>query len=76
MKRGAKDHLLKQILFDEITPSELRPEDKMEALTIMAQSRDGYSKTWINEILRQGETVSLKTAIEFENVYGRFGDLF
>jgi hypothetical protein len=76
MKRGEKDHLLKQILLNEIAPSELRPEDKREALNVMAQARDGYAKTWISEIQREGKKVSLKEATEFDSFSGRFGNLF
>ena len=76
MRRGEKDHLLKQILLNEIAPSELRAEDKREALSVMAQARDGYARTWISEILRKGKGVSLDAATGFDSFSGRFGNLF
>ena len=65
-----------EILCNEIAPSELRPEDKREALSVMAQARDGYARTWISEIRRDGKEVSLEDATEFTDFSGRFGNLF
>jgi hypothetical protein len=51
---GPSDHTLKQVIDGEIRVSELRPEDRREALTVTAHTRDGYAHTWIEETRRVG----------------------
>jgi hypothetical protein len=70
------DHTSKQIKMGEMRVSELKDEDKTETLVVMAQTRDGYRKTWISEIRRNGKNVSLEAAAEFDSFSGRFGNLF
>jgi hypothetical protein len=60
----------------EIKVSELRPEDRQEVLSIVAQSRDGYQHSWVHDIVRKGEVVALGECRETEEIKGRFGELF
>ena len=75
---GPGDHTLKQVIDGEMRVSELRPEDRKEALTVTAQTRDGYVHTWIDEIVRVAGTnaVSLGKCHESGDFRGRFGKLF
>lgn len=75
---GPNDHVLKQVIAGEIRVSELRPEDRREALSVTAQTRDGYSHNWIDEMLRIGgsDAVILGECREFDDLEGRFGNLF
>lgn len=75
---GPKDHTLNQVIDGEIRVSELKPEDRAEALTVVAQSRDGYAHNWIDEIVRGKAKGALKLGkcSEFGDFDGRFGNLF
>lgn len=75
---GPKDHTLKQVIDGEIRVSELKPEDRKEALSVTAQSRDGYAHTWVDEILRMGGTGTIYLGLcrEFDDFEGRFAKLF
>jgi hypothetical protein len=74
---GKTDHILDQVIDGEIRVSELRPEDRSEALTVVAQSRDGYSHNWIDEIIRTKKKVlKFGACQEFGDFEGRFGSLF
>ena len=72
-----KDHTFKQVLDGEIAVSELRPEDRTEALTVRMESRDGASHLWLSPIMRTNLGVALADAIDWkEPTGGRFSGLF
>ncbi len=75
---GLKDHVTKQIMLGEIGVSDLRVEDRTEALFISVQSRNGESFCWIDPIIRNAQTseVFLLESQKLEDVAGRFGKLF
>ena len=76
---GPNDHTLRQIADGEMRVSELRPEDRKEALSVVAQSRDGYAHNWLDEIVRDKPkgTPRLGKCREFSGGFeGRFGNLF
>ena len=71
------DHTYRQVLEGEMKVSELKPEDKTEALMIRYQSLDGDQCVWVNPILREASGVSLGETIEIKGTaLGRFGSLF
>jgi len=72
------EHTLKQLQAGEMKVSELRPEDRTEALMVSAQSRDGFALVWMDEILRNNVDgrLWLGECREFEDFTGRFGKLF
>ena len=72
------DHTVKQIKAGEIKVSELKPEHRTEALSVSAQSRDGFSVNWIDEMVRHKKKGSLKLGQchQFSGFEGRFGKLF
>jgi len=77
LKEGKNDHIFRQIEAGEMKVSELKEEHRKEALSVTAQSRDGYSMLWIDEIVRdKSGGVSLKPAVVFADIKGRFGALF
>ena len=76
---GPNDHVLRQVIDGEIRVSQLRPKDRREALTVIAQSRDGYARDWIDEIIRDKPKgpPRLGECREFDGGFeGRFGTLF
>ena len=58
--------------------SELKPEHRTEALSVSAQSRDGFSINWIDEMVRHKKKGSLKLGKchQFSGFEGRFGKLY
>ena len=77
LPRRPDDHTYRQVLEGEIKVSELKPEDKTEALVVRYESSDGNQCIWINPILREASGVSLAETIEIEGpALGRFGSLF
>ena len=71
------DHTFRQVLEGEIKVSELKPEDRTEALLVRYQSSDGDQCVWVNVIQRRASGVSLAEAIELhDKADGRFGSLF
>lgn len=71
------DHTYRQVLEGEMKVSELKPEDKTEALMIRYQNLDGDQCVWVNPILRNGAGISLGETIEIKGTaLGRFGSLF
>lgn len=75
---GRGDHVTKQLMLGEMGVSDLRPEDRGEALFVSMQSRDGHSKCWVEPIVRnakEGE-VSLGEGFEIAGIGGRFGKVF
>lgn len=71
------DHTFRQVLEGEIKVSELKPEDRTEALLVRYQSSDGNQCVWVNVIQRKASGVALAEAIELhDKADGRFGSLF
>ena len=69
------DHTFRQVLEGEMKVSELKEEDKTEALMIRYQSLEDQC-IWINPILRKGTGVSLGETVEIKGeALGRFGSL-
>ncbi len=60
------DHTFKQLALGETTVSHLDPSDKTEALLINVESRDGTTRLWLNPIIRQGDDVSLRDTLTFD----------
>ena len=75
---GDNDHTTRQIMWGEMAIHDLKPEHRMEILSVSVQSKDGQSSCWIDPIKRNGKTgeVSLEKGFKLENVEGRFGRLF
>jgi hypothetical protein len=75
---GPNDHVLNQVIDGEMRVSELRPEDRIEAITVTAQSRDGYSHAWMDEVIcnKALGIVVLGRSQECDDFEGRFGKLF
>jgi hypothetical protein len=75
---SGNDHITKQIMWGEISVSDLKPEHRTEALTVSVQSRDGQSFAWFDPIKRDEKTgeVSLDKGFRLEKIEGRFGQLF
>jgi hypothetical protein len=63
--RGAKDHTMRQILEGEIKVSELRPEDRGEALIVHTETREGENKMWVSPIRRDAGKVTLGEPIHY-----------
>lgn len=77
LPRRPNDHTYRQVLEGEMKVSELKPEDKTEALVVRYESSGGNQCMWVNPILREGAGVSLAEAIEIQGpALGRFGSLF
>lgn len=72
------DHIFKQIEAGEMKVSELKPEHRMEALSVSAQCRDGFSVNWIDAMVRDTKenTLKLGKCHLFNDFDGRFGKLF
>jgi len=72
------DHTVKQIQAGEMKVSDLKPEHRTEALAVSAQSRDGFSINWIDEMVRHKKkgTLKLGKCHQFSGLEGRFGKLF
>jgi len=72
------DHTVKQIQAGEMKVSDLKPEHRTEALSVSAQSRDGFSINWIDEMVRHKKkgTLKLGKCHQFSGLEGRFGKLF
>jgi hypothetical protein len=74
---GKGDHIVKQLALGEMAVSDLRPEDRGEALVVTVQGRDGTTKTWVDPIRRDATGgVSFGQGNEFDHIGGRFGRLF
>lgn len=72
------DHTYRQILAGEIAVSELKEEDKTEALVVRYECRDGAPRMWISPIVRTKDGgLALGDAREMgETAEGRFDSLF
>ena len=75
---GRGDHVTKQIVMGEMGVSDLRPEDREEALLVSIQSRDAQGISWVHPILRDAKAgkVSLGEGFTINEIGGRFGRLF
>lgn len=75
---GKNDHITKQIVLGEMGVSDLRAEDRGEALFTSIQSSDGQATCWIDPIQRDAKTgkASLGKASTIREIGGRFGKLF
>jgi len=58
-RKSEKDHTAFQLLDGEIKVSELKDEDKSEALYLRMESADGNCIVYIDKIIRDGENVQL-----------------
>ena len=72
------EHTQKQLEAGEMRVSQLRPEHRSDVLTVLAQSRDGYSHSWVDEVLKNKADGSLWLGEykECDDLEGRFGKLF
>ena len=72
------DPAVPQIQFAEIKVSAVKPDHRTEVLSVSAQSRDGFSINWMDEMLRHKKkgTLKLGPCHEFTGYDGRFGELF
>jgi hypothetical protein len=76
-RSGAKDHTMTQIMAGEIKVSELRPQDRDEALVVTMESREGAHFMWITPILRDADKVTLGETMNFDDrIDGRFAGFF
>jgi hypothetical protein len=75
---GKNDHITKQIILGEMGVSDLRPEDRGEALFTSIQSSDEQSTCWVDPSHRDAKTgkASLGRTITIREIGGRFGGLF
>lgn len=75
--RQPNDHTFRQVQMGEIAVSQLRPEDRTEALTVHLEARDQTHRLWIHPIRRGADGTTLDDAREFQQrVQGNLGDLF
>ena len=75
--RRPNDHTMKQIVQGEIAVSDLKPDDKTEALMVRVECRDGTQHLWLNPIVRTKDGSALADQIEMDDsMNGRFGNLF
>lgn len=56
----------------------VRPMVRQDWLSVSAQSRCGFSFTWLDEIIRDGQkdVISLGKCQRVKNIRGRFGKVF
>jgi len=75
--KGSNDHTLKQLEWGEMRVSELRDDDKSEALVLSSLSRDGDNFAWVNRVVRtaSGET-SLNETRKLTDFPFPFGNVF
>lgn len=61
------DHTAFQLLDGEMSVSDLNPEDKREALMIKMENEDGDCVVYLDEIIRNKDSVTLKECLSSEN---------
>jgi hypothetical protein len=77
LARGADDPLFRKVMDGATRISELPPSERQEVLMVSAQSRDGWTMSWSDEILRDAEGKPVLGAChEVADFEGRFGKLF
>jgi hypothetical protein len=54
---GAKDHTARQLCDGEMAVSELRKEDKKEALLVSVESKEGVYEVWLAPIVRESDGI-------------------
>jgi len=69
MPKTPKDHAVFQLLDGEMTVSEMKEGDKIEALMVRMDSRDQDHVTWLDVIERTGEKVRLGRCIRLRKEY-------
>jgi hypothetical protein len=76
--RDLNDPITNNLVSGNLRVSELPEEDRIEALSVVVQTRDGYALTWVDQIVRDGsgKVVGLGMAQEFKEMGGRLGELF
>jgi hypothetical protein len=71
------DHTARQLEAGEMRVTDLRREERTEALVVRYECRDRAQRMWISPIVRTKDGVALADALEMgETVEGRFGSLF
>ena len=70
------DHITKQLCYGEMKVSDLRPEDRGEALMVSLQTRNGLQKIWVEPIIREDGAVSLGKGFGLDQTGGGMGNLF
>ena len=76
--QNARDHIAVQLLHNEMNVSDLKAEHKTEALMLRMESRDGDHLTWVDEIVRNGDSAKLgagkvlprKACLKLESYFG------
>jgi hypothetical protein len=75
--KGKNDHTFKQVAQGEMRVSDLKPEDRTEALMVSVEGRDGAARLWLSPIVRSPSGAALGAPIEMDQPpAGRFGRLF
>ncbi len=75
--RQLNDPAMKRLEAGEIAVSDLRREERSEALIVRYECRNGAQRLWISQILRTKDGVALADAVEMgDEVGGRFASLF
>jgi len=78
------DHVITQLVHDEMGVADLRDDDKTECLMLRMESRDGDGLVWLNRIIRDGNddgggdkvslgdavTVPLEKALKQDRYFG------
>jgi hypothetical protein len=74
---GQGDHITTQLIHGEMAVSDLKPEERGEALFVGMQSRDGQTLTWVEPIIRDGSgKVTLGKGFTIDEIGGRYAGLF
>ncbi len=72
----SSDHITKQLRCGEMKLSELRPQDRQESLITCAMGRDKSVRTWVDAIIRSGETVTLGDSMDISGGEGTLKGFF
>jgi hypothetical protein len=76
MAMSADDPTFRRVMAGEMRVSELKPDERQEVLMVSAQSRDGWTISWSDEILRVDGKPLFGACHEVTDFRGRFGKLF
>lgn len=75
--RQPNDHTFKQLAAGEMKVSQLKPEDRTEALMVRLETRAGVNHLWLSPILRDAAGVSLGEPLDIDQrMEGRLGTFF